>query len=75
MQKEALRNLKNKRKEGETKAVIIAATGTGKTFLAAFDFEQFKPNKYLFLPTGKSYFQKQSKHSRKSQIIMKILAY
>ncbi|WP_144511835.1 DEAD/DEAH box helicase family protein, partial [Bacillus thuringiensis] len=34
---------------GETKAVIIAATGTGKTFLAAFDFEQFKPNKYLFL--------------------------
>ncbi|QXX29847.1 DUF3427 domain-containing protein [Bacillus amyloliquefaciens] len=49
MQKEALRNLKKTRNEGETKAVIIAATGTGKTFLAAFDFEQFKPNKYLFL--------------------------
>lgn len=36
-QKEALLQLKHLRDVGETKAVIIAAPGVGKTFLAAFD--------------------------------------
>lgn len=48
MQKEALENLKNLRKENN-KALIISATGTGKTYLAAFDAKAFNPKKLLFV--------------------------
>jgi len=36
-QTEALLELKNTREEGNEKALVVAATGVGKTFLAAFD--------------------------------------
>ena len=49
MQQLALDNLTNTRKKGEVRAVAIAATGTGKTFLAAFDAQQFKAERVLFL--------------------------
>ncbi|MGM0238148.1 DUF3427 domain-containing protein [Enterococcus sp. AZ103] len=49
MQKTALTNLKNLRKSGAEKALIISATGTGKTYLAAFDVLQFQPKKMLFI--------------------------
>ena len=49
MQKEALKNLKKLRIDGQNKALIISATGTGKTYLAAFDVEYFNPNKCLFI--------------------------
>ncbi|AMO58289.1 restriction endonuclease subunit R [Endozoicomonas montiporae] len=49
MQKEALENLVAIRKKGEQRAVAIAATGTGKTYLAAFDAYQFKASRVLFL--------------------------
>ncbi|MCY7910238.1 DUF3427 domain-containing protein [Bacillus inaquosorum] len=49
MQEIALKNLKKTREQGEEKAVIIAATGTGKTYLAAFDFSEYQPKKYLFI--------------------------
>lgn len=48
MQTEALENLKNLRKENN-KALIISATGTGKTYLAAFDAKAFNPKKLLFV--------------------------
>ncbi|MDC1505939.1 DEAD/DEAH box helicase, partial [Winogradskyella sp.] len=48
MQTEALENLKNLRKENN-KALIISATGTGKTYLAAFDAKTFNPKKLLFV--------------------------
>jgi superfamily II DNA or RNA helicase/HKD family nuclease/SOS-response transcriptional repressor LexA len=48
MQIEALENLKNLRKENN-KALIISATGTGKTYLAAFDAKAFNPKKLLFV--------------------------
>jgi superfamily II DNA or RNA helicase/HKD family nuclease/SOS-response transcriptional repressor LexA len=48
MQLEALENLKNVRKESN-KALIISATGTGKTYLAAFDAKSFNPKKLLFV--------------------------
>tara|TARA_R110002111_G_scaffold16141_6_gene41518 strand:- start:236 stop:3691 length:3456 start_codon:yes stop_codon:yes gene_type:complete len=48
MQTEALENLQNLRKENN-KALIISATGTGKTFLAAFDAKAFNPKKLLFV--------------------------
>ena len=49
MQKEALLNLINLREENKNKALIISATGTGKTYLAAFDVKSFNPKKLLFV--------------------------
>ncbi len=49
MQKEALYNLECLRKNGENKALLISATGTGKTYLSAFDAYNFKPKKLLFI--------------------------
>ncbi|MFQ3239949.1 MAG: superfamily II DNA or RNA helicase/HKD family nuclease, partial [Olleya marilimosa] len=48
MQTEALDNLKKLRKD-KNKALIISATGTGKTYLAAFDAKAFNPKKLLFV--------------------------
>lgn len=48
MQTEALHNLESLRKEND-KALIISATGTGKTYLAAFDAKAFNPKKLLFV--------------------------
>lgn len=49
MQKEALENLTKLREEKKNKALIISATGTGKTFLSAFDAKVFNPKKILFV--------------------------
>lgn len=49
MQKKALVNLQTLRDNNQNKALIIAATGTGKTFLSAFDVKQFSPKRVLFL--------------------------
>ena len=37
MQKEALQQLANLRAQGNTKGLVVSATGTGKTYLGAFD--------------------------------------
>jgi superfamily II DNA or RNA helicase/HKD family nuclease/SOS-response transcriptional repressor LexA len=49
MQIEALENLQKLRAEGKNKALIISATGTGKTYLSAFDAKTFNPKKLLFV--------------------------
>lgn len=49
MQREATKALINLRKENSKKAILISATGTGKTYLSAFDVRNFKPHKMLFL--------------------------
>jgi superfamily II DNA or RNA helicase/HKD family nuclease len=49
MQIEALENLQKLRTEGKNKALIISATGTGKTYLSAFDASAFNPKKLLFV--------------------------
>ncbi len=49
MQKEALGNLKRLRAAGKKKAILISATGTGKTFLSAFDVQEVNPKKFLFI--------------------------
>lgn len=48
MQKRALENLKRLRKSEEDKALVIAATGTGKTYMSAFDVIEYNPKKMLF---------------------------
>lgn len=49
MQREALENIKHLRKDGKKKALLISATGTGKTYLSAFDVKAFQPGKFLFI--------------------------
>lgn len=49
MQKEAMASLSSIRNQNKKKALLISATGTGKTYLAAFDVKQFNGNKFLFL--------------------------
>lgn len=49
MQKRAIDNLNRLRHCGEDRALVIAATGTGKTYMSAFDVINFKPQKMLFL--------------------------
>jgi superfamily II DNA or RNA helicase/HKD family nuclease len=49
MQVEALSNLKKLRDDKKNKALIISATGTGKTYLSAFDAKEFNPKKLLFV--------------------------
>lgn len=48
MQKQALEKLKECREEYD-KGLVIAATGTGKTYLSAFDVKNFGAKKVLFL--------------------------
>lgn len=49
MQIEALSRLSELRKEGKNKALIVSATGTGKTFLSAFDVKAYSPKRFLFI--------------------------
>lgn len=49
MQLEALINLDKIRAEGKNKALLISATGTGKTYLSAFDIKKVNPRKVLFI--------------------------
>ncbi|WP_195340238.1 DUF3427 domain-containing protein [Fusobacterium sp. 1001295B_180824_G3] len=48
MQVQALQNLEETRKEFD-RALLISATGTGKTYLSAFDVKQAKAKKILFV--------------------------
>jgi superfamily II DNA or RNA helicase len=49
MQKLALDNLFRLRQHGITKALAIAATGSGKTYMAAFDVKSSQPERMLFV--------------------------
>lgn len=49
MQVEALENLETLRADNKIKALIISATGTGKTYLSAFDAKAFNPKRLLFI--------------------------
>ncbi|SFP69470.1 DUF3427 domain-containing protein [Salibacterium halotolerans] len=49
MQQNAMQQLETVRAEGNDKALIISATGTGKTYLAAFDVRRYTPKRMLFI--------------------------
>jgi len=49
MQEKALQKLEELREKKEKKALVIAATGSGKTYLSAFDVKKFQPKTLLFL--------------------------
>ncbi len=49
MQKSALKDLRRYRDMGANKALIVAATGSGKTYLAAFDALNFGAKRLLYV--------------------------
>lgn len=53
MQAEALSNLARTRRDGQTRGIIISATGTGKTYLSALDIRQLRESLKL---TGRGRF-------------------
>ena len=57
MQTEALFNIENLRSEKD-KGLIISATGTGKTYLSAFDVRKYAPKKMLFIVHREQILQK-----------------
>ena len=58
MQIQAIENLNKLRKAGKHKALLVSATGTGKTYLSAFDVAQVNPKRMLFLVHRKNIAQK-----------------
>lgn len=49
MQNAALTSLSKLREAGKDKALLVSATGTGKTYLAAFDVATVNPDRCLFI--------------------------
>lgn len=49
MQKDALKSLRLVRESGQTRSLVVSATGTGKTVLSAVDVEQSKARRMLFI--------------------------
>ncbi|MBU3154994.1 DUF3427 domain-containing protein [Clostridium estertheticum] len=49
MQVSAIQALDASRDNGAKKALLISATGTGKTYLSAFDIRNFNPTRALFI--------------------------
>ena len=49
MQEQFLENIRTLLSHGEDKAILVSATGTGKTYASAFAVDDFKPERFLFL--------------------------
>ncbi|PIC99375.1 DUF3427 domain-containing protein [Sporosarcina sp. P29] len=49
MQQAALASIEAVRANGQDKGLVISATGTGKTYLSAFDVRKFAPKRMLFI--------------------------
>ena len=49
MQSRAIKNLEKIRQRQSNRGLVIAATGSGKTYMSAFDVKQHKPKRILFI--------------------------
>lgn len=65
MQQVALEQIQDLRKEGKRKGLIISATGTGKTYLSAFDVRRFGPKRMLFIVHREQILNKAKEDFRK----------
>ncbi|MCO4191382.1 DEAD/DEAH box helicase family protein, partial [Proteus terrae] len=65
MQQDALLNLKALRDQDKKKALIISATGSGKTYLSAFEIQNAKPKRMLFLAHREQILLKASESFKK----------
>lgn len=58
MQSEALESLSRLRDDGKRRALLISATGTGKTYLSAFDVKAYSPRRFLFIVHNENILEK-----------------
>ncbi|ANU27131.1 DUF3427 domain-containing protein [Planococcus versutus] len=58
MQEAALQQIQLVREAGNDKGLVISATGTGKTYLSAFDVRSFAPKRMLFIVHREQILQK-----------------
>lgn len=58
MQQAALKEIQAVRDAGRNKGLVISATGTGKTYLSAFDARRFSPKRMLFVVHREQILQK-----------------
>ena len=58
MQQAALQEIQLVREAGNEKGLVISATGTGKTYLSAFDVRSFAPKRMLFIVHREQILQK-----------------
>lgn len=49
MQVEAIQGLERLRENGQDRGLLISATGTGKTYLSAFELRNYNPKRALFI--------------------------
>lgn len=64
MQEAALKSLSNLRLNGQQRGLVISATGTGKTYLGAFDVHNFNPKRFLFVVHREQILKKAMKSFR-----------
>ncbi|MFG6146820.1 DUF3427 domain-containing protein [Halobacillus sp. B23F22_1] len=65
MQEAALGGIQRVRDSGEEKALIVSATGTGKTYLSAFDVRKVRPKRMLFVVHREQILHKAKKDFQK----------
>lgn len=58
MQQVALKEIRAVREAGHGKGLVVSATGTGKTYLSAFDVRSFAPERMLFIVHREQILQK-----------------
>ena len=75
MQEQFIENLRNLIKQGEKRAILVSATGTGKTYASAFAVNDFKPKRFLFLVHREQIAKQSINAYKKSLKIMKTLDY
>lgn len=73
MQSQAIENLHKIRNAGKNKALLVSATGTGKTYLSAFDVAGVNPTRMLFLVHRKNIAQKAMESYAKILLTTKVL--
>lgn len=64
MQQSALQSLADLRADGKASALVVSATGTGKTMLAALDVRSYAPQRLLFLAHREQILDKASQEFR-----------
>lgn len=65
MQESALAEIQAVRNKGEIKGLVISATGTGKTYLSAFDVRRYAPKRMLFIVHREQILQKAKEDFRR----------
>ncbi|NEX77923.1 DEAD/DEAH box helicase [Bacillus thermocopriae] len=65
MQEAALQGIQAIRDAGAKKGLVISTTGTGKTYLSAFDVRRFRPKRMLFIVHREQILQKAKEDYKK----------